>query len=606
MTFSSAALMVIVAAAMTMVSPAVSAQPVLNPKPLSSVPTPFVSGHAGLYAWGAATMPDGSVIIGDYWNRRVMHYAKTGALLGDLFDLAVGHPPFGLAVDPGDASIYVGMSTCCEVEKWSRDPISGSYTQRASLSHPSMKYPSRIAVTKDGSVYVADMRANQIFVFSSSGSYFSMFGHGILNQPRGIAFDGSVPQRLFVAEGGANRVDVFSTSGTLLRSWGKHGSNPGDFGGNLRGLGIDQARALLYVVDIVANKVHEYDLNGTWKADLGKPGGQSQRYGAAPPGTFSDGGRETSVDGDGNVWVGDMPNFRAQVFSSAGTFLFAVPDPAQPPPDGAFNAPQGVVVDGAGNMIVGDTFNFRLEKFDSTGSWLWSEGVRGGFSSYALNYTRNLAADNRDGSFVVADAFNNSIKKFDAGGNSLWNATRPGSGLGQFRSPFGVAVGPDGRVYVADTGNDRVQILDGATGATLATFGCPPASPNCLLGPTGIAVEAATQDLYVTGASKQVSHFTNAGGYLAAISGPGTTDSTLKRPYDVLVDANFVYVSDSGANKIKVFRKSDGTFATAFGGRGSGPGQMFVPEGMALGPSGLLYIADSGNNRIDVWCVIAC
>ena len=42
------------------------------------------SGHAGLYGWGAATLNDGSVLIGDYWNFRIQHYAKDGTFLGTL------------------------------------------------------------------------------------------------------------------------------------------------------------------------------------------------------------------------------------------------------------------------------------------------------------------------------------------------------------------------------------------------------------------------------------------------------------------------------------------------------------------------------------------
>src|SRR5215472_7837035 len=59
----------------------------LSPAPTSTLPSPFVSGHAGLYGWGAATMPDGSVIIGDYWNHRVVHYSTGGAFLGVLFNM---------------------------------------------------------------------------------------------------------------------------------------------------------------------------------------------------------------------------------------------------------------------------------------------------------------------------------------------------------------------------------------------------------------------------------------------------------------------------------------------------------------------------------------
>src|SRR5258708_3145527 len=39
-------------------------------------------GHAGLYGWGVTTLLDGSILIGDYWNLRVLHYASDGTPLG--------------------------------------------------------------------------------------------------------------------------------------------------------------------------------------------------------------------------------------------------------------------------------------------------------------------------------------------------------------------------------------------------------------------------------------------------------------------------------------------------------------------------------------------
>jgi sugar lactone lactonase YvrE len=69
-----------------------------------------------------------------------------------------------------------------------------------------------------------------------------------------------------------------------------------------------------------------------------------------------------TVDGQGNVWVGDMPGFRAQVFSPSGQFLFQVPASGGEPPEGGFNQPRGVSVDAQGNVFVTDTHNWRVQK----------------------------------------------------------------------------------------------------------------------------------------------------------------------------------------------------------------------------------------------------
>ena len=55
-----------------------------------------------------------------------------------------------------------------------------------------------------------------------------------------------------------------------------------------------------------------------------------------------------------------------------------------------------------------------------------------------------------------------------------------------------------------------------------------------------------------------------------------------------------------GSADLQVFGR-DGSFKRAFGGRGSGAGQLIEPVGIAIGPDGLVYVADSGNARISVF-----
>src|SRR5437879_5302356 len=75
-----------------------------------------------------------------------------------------------------------------------------------------------------------------------------------------------------------------------------------------------------------------------------------------------------------------------------------------------------------------------------------------------------------DGRIVVADTFNSRIQVFDAAGKFLFTFGREGFAPGEFLAPEGVAVGPDGRIVVADRNNDRIQVFD-AAGNFLFTFG---------------------------------------------------------------------------------------------------------------------------------------
>ena len=64
---------------LSLLPPASAAAVTVSLTPLRTI---GFSGHAGLYGWGAATMSDGSVLIGDYWNYRVQRYATDGTLIG--------------------------------------------------------------------------------------------------------------------------------------------------------------------------------------------------------------------------------------------------------------------------------------------------------------------------------------------------------------------------------------------------------------------------------------------------------------------------------------------------------------------------------------------
>ena len=269
----------------------------LNPTQLGIVPTPLTSGHAGLYAWGAATMPDGSVIIGDYWNHRVLHFDVNGNPVGSgapgclsvpgcLFTLAtvpsVYGTPYGLAVDASTKAVYVGFE-CCAVEKFSLS-AKGVYLSPKRIKHTGFSYPSRVAVGRDGTLYVSDMVANKIFVFNSAGTWektWGSFGSGTgqLNGPTGIGLDQAVPQNLYIADPGNHRIDVVNTStGAFGTAFGT-----GHLGADLRGVAVDATNGFVYVVDDTSGTIHQFALSsGAWIQDIGAAWTSSREIPVAP------------------------------------------------------------------------------------------------------------------------------------------------------------------------------------------------------------------------------------------------------------------------------------------------------------------------------------
>ena len=650
----------------------------LNPKLVHTLPTPFVAngGHPGSYAWGAATMPDGqTVIISDIFNNRILRYDLSGnayplASSGVVFrTTGLGANPYGIAVDPTDWTIYIGSAQCCGVQVWTTsDPQHILYTFKGIIDptggprSTTSRYPARLAVGADGTVYVADMTLNLISAFTSQATgntflfRFGAYGSGNaqFKQPRGMALDGGSPQRLYVVDSGNYRVQVFDTSQMsnttmhgFLYSFGSKGNTASAFGGNLRGAAYDTVNNHLYVVDMGKNHVEDFQINPTatsgiqdvWIRNVSKadPNLTSLTACCAQPGYFIDGGREAAVDGSGNLWVGDMPDFRTQVFAGAsavkpGSFLFASPSSATPllPAAGQFSFPEGVGVAADGTVIVSDSHNFRLEWFNSPANGYGfqnQEGARGRFNDYGLNYSRNISVDLTTGAFALADTYNNSVHYFSQSGTSLWVFGGNGSGgpdapitvaaaatssiASKLTLPSGVgidnsATANQSDVYIADSGNKRVVVLD-ATGVQLGTI---LNGPNNGLNvnfadPRGVGVDPSNGDIYVADfPAKKIYHFSISGSWsahTAVATLMNIISGNLTNPFDVVVDGanQYLYVSDTAAHTIAIFSTASQNYVSSIAIAGQ-------PEGIALAPDGHLWIASRSNDKVFEFCVVNC
>jgi sugar lactone lactonase YvrE len=185
-----------------------------------------------------------------------------------------------------------------------------------------------------------------------------------------------------------------------------------------------------------------------------------------------------------------------------------------------------------------------------------------------------------------------------------------GSAEGQLSLPRSVARASDGTLYVADTGNHRVQHL-AADGSVLDVWGSfasldqGEAPGGTFNEPWGIAV-APDGTIYVADTwNHRVQRFTPDGGFLGMWGTFGQAESlaALWGPRDVAIDASGrVYVSDTGNKRIAVFDE-DGDPLGQIGEAGGGPlaGQLDEPVGVAAGADGLVYIADTWNSRIQVF-----
>ncbi len=194
---------------------------------------------------------------------------------------------------------------------------------------------------------------------------------------------------------------------------------------------------------------------------------------------------------------------------------------------------------------------------------------------------------------------------------------RPGVGdaRGQFDQPVGIGVGKNRTVYVVDQGNARVERFE-LGGEFVGSWGDSAdskvafSSTDTGLGPTGLAV-GADGLIYVADTwNHRIVVLNPDGDQIREFGGHAdTTDDPTKvetepglffGPRGVVVSDDEIYVTDTGNERVQVFG-IDGSFKRTFGGFGNGPRQLIEPVGIALNADGLVYVADSGNARISVF-----
>ena len=298
---------------------------------------------------------------------------------------------------------------------------------------------------------------------------------------------------------------------------------------------------------------------------------------------------EVATNSSGDVYVADSLNDRIEEFSAAGAFIKAFGSVGFGA--GQLYTPYGVAVDGSGDVYVADFNSSRIDEFSAAGAFIkaYGWGVLDGASQFE---TCTSTSTCQQGIF--------------------------GSGAGQFEYPDGVATNSSRDVYVADGGNNRIEEFSSA-GAFIRAFGSAGSGAGQFDEPAGVATDSSG-DVYVTDdGNYRIDEFSAAGGFIKAY-GWGVSDGAssfetctstcqagiygsgagqFETPIGVATDpSGDVYVADTGYDRIDEFSAA-GAFIKAIGSDGSGAGQFTSPIGVATDPSGDVYVADSYNDRIE-------
>ncbi|HLZ10866.1 MAG TPA: NHL repeat-containing protein, partial [Chloroflexota bacterium] len=178
----------------------------------------------------------------------------------------------------------------------------------------------------------------------------------------------------------------------------------------------------------------------------------------------------------------------------------------------------------------------------------------------------------------------------------------PGNGNGQFQQPKGMALGPDGNLYVADSQNHRIEVVT-PTGQFVRAWGTKGKDPGQFNEPWGVAVSPQGMVYVADTWNHRVQEFSTDGKFIRTWGGqpdggPHSEDGQFFGPRAIAIDsAGNVYVTDTGNKRIEKFT-ADGAFISSIGGPGSGAGFFNEPVGLAFDQSGNLFVADAWNQRV--------
>ncbi len=285
------------------------------------------------------------------------------------------------------------------------------------------KFPTGIAVDRNGLIYVVDRENNRIQILDPAGKYLRTLGMGKETSknegfaaPQGISLDAE--GRIYVADTNNHRIQIFEPYPSLKY---------------MGTIGVKERKHLL-----------------SWKK--------------TPTKTYENDGfywpRSVFVDPTtGRIYVSDTNNHRIQILDQSWKYLRTIGTGKETADNNGFNYPWNVSSDSKGRLYIADFWNNRIQILDHSGKYLHTLGSANS-KSENFNRTAGIFVDSKDRLYVT-DLNNHRIQIFDPNGKylrTLGTNTETTAPTG-FHWPRGVFVDHAGLIYVADTYNHRIQIF---------------------------------------------------------------------------------------------------------------------------------------------------
>jgi DNA-binding beta-propeller fold protein YncE len=255
------------------------------------------------------------------------------------------------------------------------------------------------------------------------------------------------------------------------------------------------------------------------------------------------------------------------------------------PPFSGLRAARGAAVDGRKRLWVTDFEHAAIRIYDPSGGYLGGWGSRGD-GTYQLKDPCGIAIRGED--VYIADTWNGRIVHFSLAGGFL------GKAPGDFYGPRGVAAAPDGRVWISDTGNNRIVACQKDL-SDPKRFGTKGEGPEQLSSPIGIAAGPSGRIYVADSGNRRIQVLDADGNFKARLAFQGWGPNT--EPYLQVDDEENIYASDP-SNQAVVELDQSGKQLRRWTEDDAGH-KFAKPTGLALDhKSQILYVVNTDNDTI--------